>query len=34
MKLDYKKIHIGQLIREEVKANKIEAGRICKFYEL
>lgn len=31
MKLDYKKINIGHLIREEIKAKKIESGRICKF---
>lgn len=31
MKLDYKKINIGHLIREEIKVKKIESGRICKF---
>lgn len=31
MKLDYKKIHIGDLIRKEVEANNIESTRICKF---
>jgi len=31
MKLDYKKINVGHLIHEEVKAKKIESGRICKF---
>lgn len=31
MKLDYKKICIGHLIKEEVKIKKIEIGRICKF---
>ncbi|WP_175620474.1 transposase [Chryseobacterium schmidteae] len=31
MKLDYKKIHIGNLIRGEVNASKIENDRICSF---
>lgn len=31
MKLDYKKINVGHLIHEEVKAKKIESSRICKF---
>jgi len=31
MKLDYKKIHIGSLIRKEVDVNNIESDRICNF---
>lgn len=31
MKLDYKKIHIGSLIRKEVEANNIESSCICNF---
>lgn len=31
MKLDYKKIHIGSLIRKEVEANNIESSHICNF---
>lgn len=31
MKLDYKKIHIGSLIRKEVESNNIESSRICNF---
>lgn len=31
MKLNYKRIHIGNLIQEEVKTSKIENGRIYNF---